>query len=119
MESYDEYLNEDEYNDMIHAKSVIPVLIVAYREDDTQPTRNGGTTSLLFLKQQAIVAEVKGSVTYMDIKTGRPVDIRTLGGGWPKVFEGFTKKAEHAKMLNQKWDSDRPKNGKKMATSKI
>jgi hypothetical protein len=92
---------------------------VAYREDLIEPTRNSGTTSLWSLKQQAIVAEVKGSVTYMDVKTARPIDIRTLGGGWVKVFEGFTRKAEHAKMLKEKWESDHPKSRKRMATSKI
>ena len=55
----------------------------------------------------------------MDVKTGRPVDIRTLGGGWSKVYEGFTKKAEHAKMLKEKWDDKHPKSGKKAGASKI
>lgn len=54
----------------------------AYRQDRVEPTRNSGTTSLFSLKQQAVVAQVKGSVTYMDVKTGRPADIRCLGGGW-------------------------------------
>jgi hypothetical protein len=94
-------------------------LIAAYREDLIEPTRNHGTTSLFSLQQQAIVAEVKGSVTYMDVKTQRPVDIRTLGGGWPKVFEGFSKKAEHAQMLKAKWDSAHPKRGKVAVPSKI
>ena len=47
------------------------------------------------LKQQAIVAEVKGYVTFMDVKTGRPVDIRTLGGGWSKMFDAFTQKSKN------------------------
>jgi hypothetical protein len=93
-------------------------LIAAYREDGIEPTRNIGTTSLFSLKRQAIVAEVKGSVTYMDVKTQRPVDIRMLGGGWPRVFEAFTEKAMHAKQL-EKWDSAHPKAGKVAATSKI
>ncbi|KAJ7084051.1 hypothetical protein B0H15DRAFT_849908 [Mycena belliarum] len=136
MESYDEFLSEEEYNDMILAKSVVPVLrryqldirrqvkypdtlIAANREDLIEPTRNHGTTSLFSLKQQAIVAEVKGSVTYMDVKSGRAVDIRTLGGGWPKLFEGFTKKAEHAKALKEKWDSEHPQPGKGVTRAKI
>jgi len=84
-----------------------------------EPTRNSGTTSLFSLKQQAVVAEVKGSVTYMDVKTGRPVDIRTLGRGWAKLFEGFTKKAEHARTLKEKWDGEHPKSGKRTGASKI
>lgn len=94
-------------------------LIAAYREDLIEPTRNHGTTSLFSLQQQAIVAEVKGSVTYMDVKTGRPVDIRTLGGGWPKVFEGFTQKAAYAKALKERWDLEHPRGGKAGAASKI
>ncbi|KAF2118087.1 hypothetical protein BDV96DRAFT_620131 [Lophiotrema nucula] len=136
MESYDEFLSEEEYNNMILAKTVVPVvrkyeldirrqvkypdsLIATYREDCIEPTRNSGTTSLFSLQQQAIVAEVKGSVTYMDVTIGRPVDIRSLGGGWPKLFDGFTKKAEHARILKDKWDSEHPKGGKAVPTSKI
>ena len=55
----------------------------------------------------------------MDVKAARPVDIRTLGGGWLKVFEGLTEKAKHAQMLKEKWVGDHPKPGKKVATSKI
>ncbi|KAI1474390.1 hypothetical protein K445DRAFT_54534 [Daldinia sp. EC12] len=126
MESYDEFLSEQEYNDMITAKTIIPVirrynmdirrqvkypdsLIAAYRQEIIEPTRNTGTTSLFSLKQQAIVAEVKGSVTYMDVKTSRPIDIRTLGGGWPAVYEGFTKNSERAKALKEKWETKNQK----------
>lgn len=96
-------------------------LIAAYRQDLIEPTRNGGTTSLFSLKQQAIVAEVKGSVTYMHVATGRPIDIRTLGGGWPKLFNGFMEKWENAKLLKEKWDSEQPKSkgGKRRVASKI
>jgi hypothetical protein len=94
-------------------------LIAAYREEAIEPTRNVGTTSLFSLQQQAIVAEVKGSVTYVDVKSGCPVDIRTLGGGWPKLFDGFTQKANHAMMLKEKWDAEHPKGGKVAKGSKI
>ncbi|KAH8591299.1 hypothetical protein B0O99DRAFT_632395 [Bisporella sp. PMI_857] len=127
MESYDEFLSEKEYQNMISGRSgPIPVvrkyeleikrqvkypdaLIVAYRQELIEPTRNNGTTSLFSLSQQAIVAEVKGSVTYMDVATGRPVDIRTLGGGWVKLFEGFTKREENSRLLKEKWDAEHPK----------
>ncbi|KAI1654044.1 hypothetical protein F4813DRAFT_393195 [Daldinia decipiens] len=121
MESYDEFLSEQEYDDMINAKTVIPVirrynldirrqvkypdsLIAAYRQELIEPTRNTGTTSLFSLKQQAIVAEVKGSVTYMDVKTSRPVDIRTLSGGWPAVYDGFAKDSERSRVLKEEWE---------------
>ena len=42
------------------------------------------------------------------MKSDRPVDIRTLSRGWPKLFKGFTKKAEHAIMLKKKWDTEHP-----------
>ena len=87
-------------------------LIAAFREDGIEPTRNHGTTCLFSLKQQVIVAEVKGSTTYVDVKSGRPVDIRAVGGGWSKLFEGFTKKAESAKMLKEKWEVERARAGK-------
>lgn len=53
-------------------------LIAAYRQDRVEPTRNCGTTSLFSPKQQAIVAWIRHAVTYMDVKTGRPADIRSL-----------------------------------------
>lgn len=73
---------------------------------------------LFSLKQQAIVAEVRGSTTYMDAKTGRPVDIRTLGGGFPAFYEGFTKKSERANQLKEKWDKEHPRSSKS-AVAKI
>ncbi|KAI1081987.1 hypothetical protein F5B20DRAFT_588098 [Whalleya microplaca] len=126
MESYDEYLSEQEYNDMIHAKSVIPVvrkydleirrqvkypdsLIVATRPDSMEPTRYYGTTSLFSLQQQAIVAEVKGSVTFIDAGTGRPTDIRNRGDGWPKVCEAYVEKVASAQAKKQNWDMKKPK----------
>lgn len=45
----------------------------------------------------------------MDVKTGRAVDIRTLGGGWPKLYKAFNKKSENAKLLKEKWDIEHPK----------
>lgn len=48
----------------------------------------------------------------MDVKTGRAVDIRTLGGGWPKLYEAFTKKSENARLLKEKWDIEHPKHRK-------
>lgn len=58
------------------------------------------------LKQQRIVAETKGAAVYIDAKTGRPVEMRTLGGGWPKVYEAFTKKSEAANKLKEQWESE-------------
>jgi len=37
------------------------------------------------------------------------VDIRTLGEGWVKVFEGLTEKAEEAQRLRENWDAERAK----------
>jgi hypothetical protein len=53
------------------------------------------------------VAEVKGHVTFMDVKTSRPIDIRTIGGGWAKLYEGFAKRAEKARGLREKWEGER------------
>ncbi|PVH96305.1 hypothetical protein DM02DRAFT_720419 [Periconia macrospinosa] len=137
MESYDEFLSEEEYNGMNTAKTVVPVvrkyeleirrpviypdtLIVAWLQESFEPTRIVGTTSLFSLKQQAIVAEVKGSATYMDAKTARPVDIRTLGGGWLKLFDAFSQKSEKTKALREKWERENPRRtSAKQAVAKI
>ncbi|KAI5917753.1 hypothetical protein F4810DRAFT_636687 [Camillea tinctor] len=126
MESYDQYLSQEEYEGMVHARTVIPVvgkyelnirrqvkypdsLIAAYRQEKIEPTRNSGTTSLFSLRQQTIVAEVRGSTTYVDVKSGRPIDIRTLGGNWPALYEGFTNKSTDAMAKKAKWDEEHPK----------
>lgn len=105
-----------------HATSLIRgKLIAAYRQDRIDPDRNNGTTSLFSLKQQAIVAEVKGSAVYMSLKTGRPVDIRTLGGGWAKLYEGFLSKSDKARKLKEEWDVKHPssKISKRLVETKI
>lgn len=91
-------------------------LIAAYRQEKIEPTHNNGVTSLFSLKQQAIVAEVRGSVTYMSLKTGRPVDVRTLGGNWPVLYEGFTRWSAESQARKHKWDSE---HGKAKIKSKV
>ncbi|KAI1359937.1 hypothetical protein F5Y08DRAFT_349184 [Xylaria arbuscula] len=125
MEGYDEWLSKQECDDIIQGKNVIIVvkkyeldirrqvkypdsIIAAYHQGFIEPTRNNGTVSLYSLKQQAIVANVKGSTSYVDVKTGRPVDIRTLGCGWPMLYEAYVKKSEHAKESKRKWDCEHP-----------
>ncbi|KAK7935166.1 hypothetical protein PG985_000661 [Apiospora marii] len=137
MESYDEHLTTQEYDDMVHARTVVPVvrkyeldlrrqvkypdsLIAAFRQDAIEPTRNNGVTSLYSLRQQTIVAEAKGSTTYMDIRTGRPVDIRTLGGNWPVLYDAFTIKSANANARRDKWEKEHPKSkSKSLVASKI
>ncbi|KAI1211498.1 uncharacterized protein F4807DRAFT_472954 [Annulohypoxylon truncatum] len=126
MESFDDFLSEQEYNDMILAKTVTPVvrkyeldirrpvkypdsLIIAHRPERMETTRYFGTTSLFSIQQQAIVAEVKGSAAFVDARTGRPIDISSLGGGWLRVYDGFIKKVEHAQTLKSKWDAEKSK----------
>ncbi|KAI0169759.1 hypothetical protein GGR52DRAFT_573817 [Hypoxylon sp. FL1284] len=126
MESYDAYLSEQEYDDMIHSRSIIPTirkyeltirrqvkypdsLIVANRPDSIEPTRYYGTTSLFSLQQQTIVAEVKGSATFIDARTGRPTDIRNRSDGWPKVYDAYVGKVESAQTKKQSWDMKNPK----------
>lgn len=66
------------------------------------------------------VAEVKGYVTFMDVKTGRPVDIRTLGGGWSKMFDAFTQKSNKTRALREAWEKEHPKAVRgKQSASKI
>lgn len=89
-------------------------LIAAYRQENIEPTRNSGVTSLFSLKQQAIVAEVRGNVTFMSLKTGRPVDIRTQGGNWPALYEGFTQRSAESRARKEKWDKDHEKSKPKI-----
>ncbi|KAJ8118008.1 hypothetical protein ONZ43_g4082 [Nemania bipapillata] len=124
MESCHGFLTDQEYDDMTHGKTVIPAirrveldirrqvkypdsLIIANRQERMEPTRYYTTTSVFSLKQQTIVAEVQGYITFIDAKTGRATDIRTTQhGGWPKVYEGFLKKVERAQILKEKWEKE-------------
>jgi hypothetical protein len=74
---------------------------------------------LYSLRQQAIVAEVKGSTTYVDVKSGTPIDIRTLGGNWPALYQAFTQKSATANARKSKWDSDHPRPKKTVAKAMI
>ncbi|CRG87891.1 hypothetical protein PISL3812_04912 [Talaromyces islandicus] len=67
-----------------------PNVLVAYRQAKIESTRNDGTT------------------TYVDIKTSRPKDTRTLSSGFPALFKGFTKKSERANSLREKWELEHP-----------
>ncbi|RCI16292.1 hypothetical protein L249_1859, partial [Ophiocordyceps polyrhachis-furcata BCC 54312] len=126
LESYDEFLTHEECDNMVQAKTVIPALkkyeldikrqvkypdslIAAYRQDGMDPSRSHGTSVLFSLKQQAIVAEVKGFVTYVDVKTARPADIRSLGPNFVALYQGISRRAERARALREQWEKDNPK----------
>ncbi|KJZ80516.1 hypothetical protein HIM_00366 [Hirsutella minnesotensis 3608] len=132
LESHDEFLTREECDNMIQAKTVITALkkyeldirrqvkypdalIAAYRQDSIEPTRSHGTAVLFSLKQQAIVAQVRGFITYVDVKTGRPVDIRTLGKNFKTLYEALAKRAESAKTLREQWERDNPKRKERVA----
>lgn len=84
-------------------------VIAAYRHERMDQFSNGGTSVLFSLKQQAIVAQVTGTSMHVDVRTGRPRDIRTLGGGFPALLQGLVKKSEKARVLMEKWEWDHPK----------
>ena len=42
----------------------------------------------------------------MDVKSARPVDIRTLGGGFPALYQAFTERSERARALKDKWEAE-------------
>ncbi|KAI1112313.1 hypothetical protein F5Y14DRAFT_453138 [Nemania sp. NC0429] len=123
MESYDEYLRESEYKDMIEGRTVIPAVRryeVGIRRQVTYPDSltvkssqsrraTAATTAIFSLKQQAIVAECKGSVTYVNAETGRLIDIRTAGGGWPDLYDALVKKCAESKALKEKWELNHKK----------
>lgn len=67
-------------------------LIAAYQQEKRSPHGVRARLVCLFsLKLQNVVAEAWGLVMYMDAKTGRSVDIRVLGGGWLKLYDGWVK----------------------------
>ncbi|KAI0014618.1 hypothetical protein F4780DRAFT_774093 [Xylariomycetidae sp. FL0641] len=126
MEFFSETLSEKEYDDMLHGRTITPVihkyelnirrqvqfpdsLIAAHFQDVVEPTGNNATVVLFSLKQQAIVVQLKGTMRFMDTKTGRAVDIRKLEGGWPRLYEAFVKRGERSHALRRKWLSEHPK----------
>ncbi|OAA76464.1 hypothetical protein LEL_06148 [Akanthomyces lecanii RCEF 1005] len=125
MEFYGAYLTEQEYRDMLSGKGVIPVLggyeirfkrqvkhpdtlIVASRQLGIEPNRAYAHTGIFSLQQQAIVAETKGHVTYIDAKTGRPTDITKYSDGWRSFYKGMTEKVNITSALVERWEADHP-----------
>ncbi|KAI0482963.1 hypothetical protein GGR56DRAFT_217079 [Xylariaceae sp. FL0804] len=125
MEGYDAWLSRAECDDMINGRGVIVVvqkyeleirrqvrypdcIIAAHQQGLIEPPRNNGLVSLYSLRQQAVVANVRGFTTYLNAQTGRPVDIRQLGGGWPAVYQGVKRKADAARARKEQWDRDNP-----------
>ncbi|KAJ8127036.1 hypothetical protein O1611_g6601 [Lasiodiplodia mahajangana] len=99
MESYGEFLTEQEYNDMILSKTVIPV-VRKYKLEIRQQVKY--PDSLIVANRPD--PEVKGSVTFINAATGQPIDIRSVSDGWVKVYDEYLKRVEASQGIKQKWD---------------
>ena len=58
-------------------------------------------TTLFSLQQQAIVAESRSEVVWVDIKSGRLIDIRTVSDNWERLYQTFAELTERSQKAKE------------------
>jgi hypothetical protein len=79
-------------------------LIIANRILEVLPDRYYGITSIWSLRQQTIVADLKGYVVFFDYTKGKPANLLEVKGVYAKLHAGLTSKMLKGNELAAKWD---------------
>ncbi|MCJ1356674.1 MAG: hypothetical protein MMC33_006669 [Icmadophila ericetorum] len=125
IESFAEWL-KDKYDDMVNARGIgilakaytvdvkRPVtypdsLIVANRLTDILPDRYHGITSIWSLRQQALVAEIRGWMVFVDVKVNKPANLVKAGGVYLDLHSALTRRVIESRKLASKWESEQAK----------
>jgi hypothetical protein len=66
------------------------------------------TTTMWSLRQQAVVAEFKGYIIFVDFKTGRPVNLLEAGEPYVTLHAQIRAKVEKANQLSAEWRKKNP-----------
>jgi len=61
------------------------------------------------LKQQTIVADLKGYVVFFDYTKGKPANLLETGGVYADLHAGLTSRMVKGNELAAKWEKDHPK----------
>lgn len=83
-------------------------LIVGNRLSELQPDRYFTTTTIWSLRQQAVVAECKGYVVFMDFSTGRPANLLEVGEPYVALHAQIKVKVEKSNELFSEWEKNNP-----------
>ncbi|MCJ1467262.1 hypothetical protein MMC07_005886 [Pseudocyphellaria aurata] len=111
----------DKYSDMFKGKGIGPVLkgytldlkrpaaypdalIVGSRLSEIQPDRYFTTTTVWSLRQQAIVADFKGYVVFMNFDTGRLANLLEAGEPYVALHSQIKAKVEKSNDLFAEWE---------------
>ena len=136
VESFEQWLGPAEYDNMITARSIGPVvqkyethlkrqasypdaLLIAHRLTEVKPHGYLGVTSIWSLRLQTIVAESTGWVFFYDFGTGRRGDLVKKGGVYKDLYEGLKAKAEEANRKVEEWEKAEKGKGKGKAKAKL
>ena len=68
------------------------------------PDRYFTTTTIWSLKQQAVVAEAKGYVVFLNFSTGRPANLLESGELYKKLHAQIKGKVDKSNDLFAKWE---------------
>ncbi|MCJ1312458.1 hypothetical protein MMC25_006132 [Agyrium rufum] len=134
-ESFEQWLGEETYEEMIKGKGIGPVvgryelelkkvvqypdsIITANRLTEIRPDRYLGITTVWSLRLQTIVAECKGWIVFADFAKGRPVNLVEQGGVWADLYHGLKDKVEAGNKLAEEWAKAHPKKERRRVEEK-
>lgn len=86
-----------------------PQLIVANRLTEILPDGYHGITTVWSLRQQTIVAELRGYAVFYDYGRNNPANLVEAGGVYAKLLAGLTRRVERSNELATKWEKEHPK----------
>lgn len=83
-------------------------LIVGNRLSEIQPDRYFTTTTIWSLRQQAVVAECKGYIVFINYDNGRPANLIEAGEPYVALHAQIKAKVEKSNMLFAEWEKKNP-----------
>lgn len=83
-------------------------IMVGNRLSEIQPDRYFTTTTLWSLRQQAVVAEFKGYVVFINYDTGRLVDLLEAGEPYVALHSLIKARVEKSNVLFAEWEKKNP-----------
>jgi len=84
-------------------------LIVGNRLSEVKPDRYFTTTTIWSLRQQAVVAEARGYVVFLNFSTGRPANLIEAGEPYTALHAEIEKMVEESNRLHAEWEAANPK----------
>lgn len=82
---------------------------MANRITKVLPDRYFGITTIWSLRQQAIVAENTGYMTFFNYDTGKPANLIEAGGVYKDLHDALVARMEKENKIAEQWEKDHPK----------